>query len=97
MDISGNLEGLQSLLGTEAASAASAQQVKSGSASASTAESDQATVSSAGSEIAQMADSADVRMDKVTGIQSALESGSYSVSASAVASKVVDSMLGNQS
>jgi anti-sigma28 factor (negative regulator of flagellin synthesis) len=35
-------------------------------------------------------------MDKVAGIQAALASGSYSVSAGAVASKVVDSMLAGQ-
>jgi anti-sigma28 factor (negative regulator of flagellin synthesis) len=34
-----------------------------------------------------------VRMDKVASIQAALSTGSYSVSAAAVASKVVDSML----
>ena len=38
-----------------------------------------------------------VRMDKVTEIQAALASGSYNVPASAVASKVVDSMLSEQS
>jgi anti-sigma28 factor (negative regulator of flagellin synthesis) len=36
-------------------------------------------------------------MDKVTEIQAALASGSYNVPASAVASKVVDSMLSEQS
>jgi anti-sigma28 factor (negative regulator of flagellin synthesis) len=36
-------------------------------------------------------------MDKVAEIQSALASGSYNASAGAVASKVVDSMLGSKS
>jgi anti-sigma28 factor (negative regulator of flagellin synthesis) len=35
-----------------------------------------------------------VRTDKVAGIQAALAAGSYNVPASAVASKMVDSMLG---
>jgi negative regulator of flagellin synthesis FlgM len=35
-------------------------------------------------------------MDKVASIQAALASGSYNVSASAVASKVVDAMLGTR-
>jgi anti-sigma28 factor (negative regulator of flagellin synthesis) len=35
-------------------------------------------------------------MDKVASIQAALASGSYNVSAGAVASKVVDSMLSGQ-
>jgi flagellar biosynthesis anti-sigma factor FlgM len=97
MDIRSSLEGLNSILGTETASSVAAKQTKGGStAAASAAGSDQATVSSAGSEISQLADSSDVRLDKVTEIQSALASGSYNVAASAVASKVVDSMLGEQ-
>jgi anti-sigma28 factor (negative regulator of flagellin synthesis) len=44
-----------------------------------------------------MAGDSDVRMDKVAEIQAALSSGSYNAPASAVASKVVDSMLGDQS
>jgi anti-sigma28 factor (negative regulator of flagellin synthesis) len=36
-------------------------------------------------------------MDKVAAIQAALAAGTYNVSASDVASKVVDSMLGGQS
>jgi anti-sigma28 factor (negative regulator of flagellin synthesis) len=35
-------------------------------------------------------------MDKVARIQAALAAGSYNVSAGAVASKVVDSMLGSK-
>jgi anti-sigma28 factor (negative regulator of flagellin synthesis) len=35
-------------------------------------------------------------MDKVASIQAALAAGSYNVSASAVAAKVVDSMLSDQ-
>jgi negative regulator of flagellin synthesis FlgM len=98
MDIRSSLEGLKSLLGTPAAAPAAAQQTKS-SATAGTGAiwSDLATVSSAGSEISQMADSSDVRMEKVAEIQAALAAGSYDVPASAVVSKVVDSMLGNQS
>ena len=55
------------------------------------------TLSSAGSEVSQTASDASVRMDKVAEIQAALASGSYNVSASAVASKVVDSMRASQS
>ena len=98
MDVSSSLEGLKSLIGTEAAATVGAQQAKGSSTVAAGAiGSDQATVSSAGSEISQMADNSDVRTDKVAGIQAALTSGSYDVPAAAVASKVVDSMLGNQS
>jgi len=58
--------------------------------------SDMATFSSAASEVAQTAGDASVRMDKVAGIQAALAAGSYNVPASAVASKVVESMLSGQ-
>jgi negative regulator of flagellin synthesis FlgM len=42
-----------------------------------------------------MAGDAEVRMDKVASIQAALAAGTYNVPAAAVASRVVDSMLGN--
>jgi len=98
MDIRGSLEGLKSLLGTPAAEPALTQQARgAAAASAGAIRSDEATVSSAGSEISQMAGDSDVRMEKVAEIQAALAAGSYSVPASAVASRVVDSMLGEQS
>ena len=97
MDIRSSLEGLKSLLGTPAATPAAAQQPKSGAtAGGSALGSDRATFSSAGSEVSQTASDTGVRMDKVANIQAALAAGSYNVSAWAVASKVVDSMLGSQ-
>jgi negative regulator of flagellin synthesis FlgM len=97
MDIRSSLEGLKSLLGTPAAAPASTQQPKSGvAASGSALGSDRATFSSAGSEVSQTAGDSGVRMDKVAGIQAALAAGNYNVSAGAVASKVVDSMLGSK-
>lgn len=97
MDIRSSLEGLKSLLGTPAAApAASPQPKSSGAASGSALGSDLATFSSAANEVAQTAGDSSVRMDKVAGIQAALAAGSYNVSAGAVASKVVDSMLSSQ-
>jgi len=94
MDIRNSLEGLKSLLGTAATEPASAQPAKSGAAAGTSAlGSDRATLSSAGSEVSQTGASSDVRMDKVASIQAALAAGTYSVPASAVASKMVDSML----
>lgn len=97
MDIRSSLEGLRSLLGTPATAPASPQQARSGAAaSTSGLGSDRATLSSAGNEVSQTAGDSGVRMDKVAEIQAALASGTYNVPASAVASKVVDSMLGGQ-
>jgi negative regulator of flagellin synthesis FlgM len=97
MDIRSSLEGLKSLLGTPATAPAATQQPKSGVAGATAGASglgaDRATLSSAGNEVSQTAGDSTVRMDKVAGIQAALAAGTYNVSAGAVASKVVDSML----
>jgi negative regulator of flagellin synthesis FlgM len=88
---------LKSLLGTPAPVQATTAQPKSGSTTGGSALiSDQATFSGAGSEVSQTADDTEVRMDKVAAIQAALAAGTYNVSASDVASKVVDSMLGGQ-
>jgi negative regulator of flagellin synthesis FlgM len=56
---------------------------------------DSATLSSAGSEVSLTAGDEAVRTDKVASIQAALAAGTYNVSSMAVASKVVDSMLGS--
>jgi negative regulator of flagellin synthesis FlgM len=96
MDIRSSLEGLKSLLGTPAPAPATTNQPKSGAtAGGSALSSDQAIFSSAGSEVSQTAGAEGVRMDKVASIQAALAAGTYNVSAGAVASKVVDSMLGS--
>lgn len=97
MDIRNSLEGLNSLLGTAPAASASTAQTGSGAATGSNAlGTDSATFSSAGSEVSQTAAESDVRMDKVASVQAALAAGTYSVPASAVASKVVDAMLGGR-
>jgi negative regulator of flagellin synthesis FlgM len=58
---------------------------------------DRATVSAAGAQISQPGSDADVRWEKVAAIQQALADGTYDVPASEVATKMVDSMLGNRS
>ncbi len=93
MDIRSNLEGLKSLLGVEATAPQVPQAKGSSAASPSALTSDQATLSSAGSEVSLTAADSGVRMDKVASVQAALAAGTYDVPASAVASKVVDSML----
>ncbi len=97
MDIRSSLDGLKSLLGTPAATPATTHQPKSSSASSGSAlGSDLATFSSAANEVSQTAGDSGVRMDKVASIQAMLAAGTYNVSAGAIASKVVDSMLGSQ-
>jgi len=97
MDIRSSLEGLKSLFGTPGTTPSATESPKSAvTAAGSLMGSDRATLSSAGSEVSQTASAAGVRMDKVAGIQAALASGSYNVSAGAIASKVVDSMLSGQ-
>jgi flagellar biosynthesis anti-sigma factor FlgM len=94
MDVRNNLDGLSNLLGIGQADTLSlgrnraAQNPLSDSG-------DRATLSAAASQVASSANDASVRMDKVVAIQSALAAGTYTVPASAVASKLIDSMLGN--
>jgi flagellar biosynthesis anti-sigma factor FlgM len=53
---------------------------------------DSASLSAAGG-LAQSTEVSDVRMNKVTELRQAIASGSYNVSASAVADKMVESLL----
>ena len=92
MEIRNGLEGLTSLLGIDGAAPA-ATQGKTGAADSSSLGADRATLSSAASEVAQSAGDDGVRAEKVSSIQAAVASGTYSVPASAVASKLVDAML----
>jgi len=94
MDIRSSLDSLKSLLGTTPVAPAQTQQTQQGASSINSAfSSDRATLSSAGNEVSQTAADSDVRTDKVASIQSALAAGSYHVSPSAVASKLVESMM----
>jgi negative regulator of flagellin synthesis FlgM len=88
----GSLNGVSGINGTSAAAAASGAEKKPESV-ASAAVSDQATVSSTGGLVAAALSTSDVRQDKVASLQAAIASGSYNVSSSDVASKIVDSLL----
>jgi flagellar biosynthesis anti-sigma factor FlgM len=94
MDIRSGLEGLKTILGVTPAAPASPERIKGGPTSENSLSNDSATVSSAASEVALTAAEGGVRADKVEAMRAALKAGTYEVPASAVASKVIDSMLG---
>ncbi|MGD0730224.1 MAG: flagellar biosynthesis anti-sigma factor FlgM [Terracidiphilus sp.] len=94
MDIRSSLDGLKSLLGVPTPASAAPQSKSGAAASGGGFSSDRATLSSAGSEVSQTASEPEARMDKVASVQAALAAGTYDVPSSAVASKVVDAMLG---
>ena len=95
MDIRSGFDGLKTILGVTPAAPASPERIKGGqTAEGSSLSNDSATVSGAASEVALTAAEGGVRADKVAAVQAALEAGTYEVPASAVASKVIDSMLG---
>jgi negative regulator of flagellin synthesis FlgM len=94
MDIRSSLDGLKSLLGVNQTAQPTVGTKGSATTGKSALGSDSATLSSAGSEVQQTASDENVRTDKVNSVQAALAAGTYSVPASAVASKLVDAMLG---
>jgi len=94
MDIRTGFDGLRSLLGVSQTAPSSTQPAKGRPSGSGPLSSDSATLSSAGSEVAQSAADGAVRMDKVFSVQSALAAGNYNIPAAAVASRMVDAMLG---
>src|SRR5580658_7598411 len=93
MDIRNSMDGLRTLLGVNPTDSSASQSKSGTSAAGSSFDNDRATFSSAASEVSQAASGEGVRADKVAAIQAALAAGTYNVTAAAVASKVVDSML----
>jgi negative regulator of flagellin synthesis FlgM len=86
----GSLNGVGSTNGASTAAAAAESKAENGTSAA---VSDQATVSSTGGLVAAALNTSDVRLDKVAALQSAIASGTYNVSSSDVASRIVDSLL----
>lgn len=97
MRVTNGIGNLQQTTGTAATEAA--KPVASGAAKAndsvqtSSQQADHAELSAAGSLISKALDGSDVRMVKVQALQQAIASGSYQVSSSDVANKLVDSMM----
>jgi negative regulator of flagellin synthesis FlgM len=93
MDVRNTLDGLKTLLGTNPVTPAPAPGTSGAAPVQNEIPGDRATLSSAASEVSQAASGESVRMEKVLAVQQALAAGTYNVPASAVASKVIDSML----
>jgi flagellar biosynthesis anti-sigma factor FlgM len=93
MDIRSSLEGLKSIFGAAQPTPAAPQAKPGAQTGPNALGSDRATLSSAANEVSQTAADSDVRTANVAGIQAQLAAGTYNVPASAVASKMVESML----
>ena len=95
MEIRSNTEALKAFLGVSSLASTQTQQVRSNENTAAQAAfaGDQATLSHAGAEVSQSAAQEGVRADKVASIQQALAAGTYNIPASAVAGKVIETML----
>jgi negative regulator of flagellin synthesis FlgM len=95
VNIQNDLQNLQQILGAGRASESGKQPVEQ-SANEISSPTDEAHLSPAASLVAQAAVLPDVRMDKVASVQAALADGSYQVSSSNVAARLIDQMQLNQ-
>jgi flagellar biosynthesis anti-sigma factor FlgM len=95
MEIRNNAEALKAFLGVSSPASPQAQQIRSNENNIAQGgfAGDQATLSYAGTEVSQSATQEGFRADRVAAVQQALAAGTYRVPASAVADKVIDSML----
>lgn len=89
----GNLGSLVSSLGLERTSGTARATKADAGVETKSVRGDQATLSSAAGALAQAANTDDVRSEKVAELQKAIASGSYHVSSTVVADKLIDSML----
>lgn|ERR1700742_2392277 len=97
MNVNNSLQGMQQLFSSQDVTRPAGQTNPSADQTTQLdAGSDRATLSAAASLAAAASPDSDVRMDKVSAIQQALATGSYSVPASEVAGKMIDQMLGRE-
>ena len=93
MNIGNNIENLTQIFDPQTTGVAPAKTAAQNLMQNEAQKTDQAQLSTAASQVAQSAADSDVRLDKVASIQNALQAGTYSVPASAVAQKVIGSLL----
>jgi negative regulator of flagellin synthesis FlgM len=99
MSYSNEIGGLQHALNSIATTGATQTNTTAGAkksndaVSASAEQTDQTTLSSVGALVAQVLGNSDVRIEKIAELQQAIASGSYSVSSSDVAGKMIDFLL----
>jgi flagellar biosynthesis anti-sigma factor FlgM len=95
MEIRNNAEALKAFLGVSPSSSAPTSHITSSDNAIEQASivGDRATLSKAGAQVSESASQTGVRADKVAAIQRALETGTYDVPASAVADKMIASMI----
>jgi negative regulator of flagellin synthesis FlgM len=96
MDIRNSLDSLKSILGVTQPATAATEARSNAAVGGGAFNSDRATLSNAGNEVSSTAADSDVRMEKVASVQAALAAGTYDVPVSAVASKLVDAMMGGE-
>jgi len=92
MNVNNSIGNLSHILSSQPAPA-SAKNGTSTPAATSNSNRDTAQVSAVAAQVAQSAGASDVRLDKVAGIQAALQAGTYQVPASAVAQKLIGALL----
>jgi len=92
MNVRNGIDSVAQLFPAQTATASNSSKAA-GSSSGDALVSDKAQLSAAGTQVAQTSASSDVRLDKVAGIQAALQAGTYQVPAADVAKKVVDALL----
>lgn len=96
MDIRSNFQSIQHLPGETEVTRNERTPETAGTANTSAVSADETHLSSAARMASQADPLSDVRAEKIAGVQAALAAGTYNVSSSDVAGKLVDHMLGNQ-
>ena len=93
MEIRNSLDGLKSLLGIDSVDSAATRSSRAAAKAGDSFDADRVTMSAAANEVSQVLTGEGVRTEKVAAVRSALEAGTYSVPASALAAKLVETML----